>query len=341
MKRKLNPFDAELLVMIGDIAKSQPDVEEKTDGYEITVATTEIPGTAVEALKQAVAGRLGNRLLVTHTLDVAVIFGVKDDPTEYPEQIRTRLIEPDTTAGTRYCRILLEVDAIQVRRDNVDELLKFTGGGTMTTPRTPNAFATYSFPDANGVYIDVPETWYIIREDNGEFTTRSKRDFDAEFEPKGIRNVGSYEKAINPVIKEALELLDNVGDLERCENCETRLPYEQMLHDREGVPLCPECIEALKGDPDFELVGVIKIKEERESQIYEHGFDVSHDRKNNKYGEIKQAVAAILNNDLDLYARTGWDYEFYDHIKAKPELEQLAICGALVAAEIDRLTIKN
>lgn len=26
---KLNPFDAELLVMIGDIAKSQPEVEEK------------------------------------------------------------------------------------------------------------------------------------------------------------------------------------------------------------------------------------------------------------------------------------------------------------------------
>lgn len=28
---KLNPFDAELLVMIGDIAKSQPEVEEKPD----------------------------------------------------------------------------------------------------------------------------------------------------------------------------------------------------------------------------------------------------------------------------------------------------------------------
>jgi hypothetical protein len=30
---KLNPFDAELLVMIGDIAKSQPEVEEKPDRY--------------------------------------------------------------------------------------------------------------------------------------------------------------------------------------------------------------------------------------------------------------------------------------------------------------------
>lgn len=48
---KLNPFDAELLVMIGDIAKSQPEVEEKPDRYEITVDTTEIQRNAIEALK--------------------------------------------------------------------------------------------------------------------------------------------------------------------------------------------------------------------------------------------------------------------------------------------------
>lgn len=190
---KLNPFDAELLVMIGDIAKSQPEVEEKPDRYEITVDTTEIQGNAIEALKQAVAGRLGKRLLVTHTLDAAVVFNVEYDPTEYPEQIRTRLVEPDATAGTRFCRMLMEVDAIQVRRDNLDDLLKFTGGGTMTTPRTPNGRAIYSFPDGNGIFIDAPETWYIVREPNGRLTARPEREFNREFEPKGIRTVGNYD----------------------------------------------------------------------------------------------------------------------------------------------------
>lgn len=183
---KLNPFDAELLVMIGDIAKSQPEVEEKPDRYEITVDTTEIQGKSIEALKQAVAGRLGKRLLVTHTLDAAVVFNVEYDPTEYPEQIRTRLVEPDATAGTRYCRTLLEVDAIQVRRDNLDDLLRFTGGGTMTIPRTPNGRAVYSFPDGNGIFIDAPETYYIIREPDGRLTTRPEREFNREFEPKGV-----------------------------------------------------------------------------------------------------------------------------------------------------------
>ena len=157
---KLNPFDAELLVMIGDIAKSQPEVEEKPDRYEITVDTTEIQGNAIEALKQAVAGRLGKRLLVTHTLDAAVVFNVEYDPTEYPEQIRTRLVEPD--------------------------LLRFTGGGTMTIPRTPNGRAVYSFPDGNGIFIDAPETYYIVREPDGRLTTRPEREFNREFEPKGV-----------------------------------------------------------------------------------------------------------------------------------------------------------
>lgn len=181
---KLNPFDAELLVMIGDIAKSQPEVEEKTDRYEITVDTTEMQGKSIEALKQAVAGRLGKRLLVTHTLDAAVVFNVEYGPTEYPEQIRTRLVEPDATAGTRYCRTLLEVDAIQVRRDNLDDLLRFTGGGIMQIPRTPGDLAVYSFPTENGVMLDVPEGNFIVLTQDGKFGKMDMQTFMANFEEK-------------------------------------------------------------------------------------------------------------------------------------------------------------
>lgn len=184
---KLNPFDAELLVMIGDIAKSQPEVEEKPDRYEITVDTTEIQGNAIEALKQAVAGRLGKRLLVTHTLDAAVVFNVEYDPTEYPEQIRTRLVEPDATAGTRYCRTLLEVDAIQVRRDNLDDLLRFTGGGTMQIPITPGGLAVYSFPTENGVMLDVPEGNFIVLAPDGKFGKMDMQTFMANFEEKDAK----------------------------------------------------------------------------------------------------------------------------------------------------------
>lgn len=140
----------------------------------------------IAALKQAIRGRLGDRFIEFSYADNKQSVYMKYDPEEYPEEARTKLADPDATAGSRYCRIMLEVDAIQFRWDNVNDVLKFTGGGTVTTPRTPNGKAVYSFPDGNGIFIDVPEDWFIIREPNGRFTARPEKDFKREFEPKEI-----------------------------------------------------------------------------------------------------------------------------------------------------------
>lgn len=208
---KLNPFDAELLVMIRDITKREPAVEEQNDGYEITVNNWGCSTREIDAMKNAVAGRAGGRLKDTVVTDTGIVFQMAYDPTEYPEQIRTRLVDPDATAGTRYCRTLLEVDAIQVRRDNVDDLLRFTGGGTMTTPRTPDGRAVYSFADGNGIFIDAPESWFIVREPNGRMIARPERDFNREFEPKGIHTVGNYDgQPARPSITEIVDLFNEL-----------------------------------------------------------------------------------------------------------------------------------
>lgn len=206
-KQILSPFDCDMCAMIEDITGNPVEVKATPDIIRVGWVQNGTVGEQqrIEALKQAIRGRLGDRF---DSFEHCGVF-FKYDPEQYPEELRTRLASFDPKAGTRYCRTLKEINAIQVRRDNVDELLKFTGGGTMTTPRTPDGIAVYSFPNQNGLYIDVTETWYIIREDNGEFTTRNKRDFDAEFEPKGCHVVGNYEQTVNPVIKEALELMDN------------------------------------------------------------------------------------------------------------------------------------
>lgn len=182
---KLSPFDGDLLAMIADITKVEPKVTENDNKFIVDVQLElTIPGETMEALGKAVAGRLGDRLLGTSENHGVYSFHISYDPEEYPEEMRTRLVDPDATAGTRYCRTLLEVDAIQFRRDNVDDVLRFTGGGTVTTPRTPDGKAMFSFPDGNGIFVDVPESWYIIRELNGRFTARPERDFKREFEPK-------------------------------------------------------------------------------------------------------------------------------------------------------------
>ena len=182
---KLSPFDGDLLAMIADITKVEPKVTENDDRFVVNVQPElTIPGETMEALGKAVAGRLGDRLLGTSENHGVYSFYISYDPEEYPEEMRTRLSDPDATAGTRYCRTLLEVDAIQFRRDNVDDVLRFTGGGTVVTPRTPDGKAIFSFPDGNGIFVDVPESWYIIRELNGRFTARPEKDFKREFEPK-------------------------------------------------------------------------------------------------------------------------------------------------------------
>lgn len=190
-KQVLSPFDCDMCAMIEDITKQEIEVTASDTSIRLSwtqngsEGNDKAEGQRIEALKQAIRGRLGDRLIEFFYADGRQPVYMKYDPEEYPEEMRTRLVDPDATAGTRYCRTLLEVDAIQFRRDNVDDVLRFTGGGTVTTLRTPNGKAMFSFPDGNGIFVDVPESWYIIRELNGRFTARPEKDFKREFEPKG------------------------------------------------------------------------------------------------------------------------------------------------------------
>lgn len=194
MKSKLTPFDGELLVMIADIMKVEPTVEESATIYKISVPIGDNSPDTVTAMQNAVRGRLGKRLIMLNDVDNCKEYYVAyvDDAESMADEIRTEYDAPDATAGTRYCRTLKEVDAIQVDRDNLETIKRFTGGGTMTIPRIPGGIAMYSFVSPDGLIIDTPETWYIIREDNGKFSHRPKREFDAEFEPKGCHVVGNY-----------------------------------------------------------------------------------------------------------------------------------------------------
>lgn len=232
---KLSPFDGDLLAMIADITKVEPKVTENDNKFIVDVQPElTIPGETMEALGKAVAGRLGLRLLGTSENHGVYSFHISYDPEEYPEEMRTRLVDPDATAGTRYCRTLLEVDAIQFRRDNVDDVLRFTGGGTVVTPRTPDGKAMFSFPDGNGVFVDVPESWYIIRELNGRFTARPEKDFKREFEAKGINTVGNCDgQPARPSVSQIILLFNELFGTNIASRC--RKMEEEFNEYKEAV----------------------------------------------------------------------------------------------------------
>lgn len=214
-KNVLSPFDCDLCAMVEDLTGKPIDVKPQSDYFVLSWEQPQCVRNSPDdqrnkAIKQAVNGRLGKRAIMWDYKDGRQSVTVEYDPTEYPEEIRTRLTDPDFTAGQRYCRTLLEVDAIEVRRDNLDDLLRFTGGGTMTIPRTPGGVAVYSFADMNGIFVTATENSYIIR--NGkDFTFMNKQSFEREFEPKGIRTVGNYDgKPARPSGSEIMETFNRL-----------------------------------------------------------------------------------------------------------------------------------
>lgn len=238
-KQVLSPFDCDMCAMIEDITKQEIEVTASDTSIRLSWAQNgsegndKAEGQRIEALKQAIRGRLGDRLIEFFYDDGMQSVFMKYDPEEYPEEMRTRLIDPDTTAGTRYCRTLLEVDAIQFRRDNVDDVLRFTGGGTVVTPRTPDGKAIFSFPNGNGIFVDVPESWYIIRELNGRFTARPEKDFKREFEPKGTPAENYTEQPARPVVAQIANLFNELFGTNIASRC--RKMEEEFNEYKEAV----------------------------------------------------------------------------------------------------------
>lgn len=86
--------------------------------------------------------------------------------------------------------------------------------------------------------------------------------------------------------------------------------------------------------------GIELITTERQEQLSKHGYDLHHDVHVNNENELPRAATIIIDaehNDIDDWRRLEWNEKVYLNIINKPRVEQLAIAGALIAAEIDRL----
>lgn len=81
--------------------------------------------------------------------------------------------------------------------------------------------------------------------------------------------------------------------------------------------------------------GVGLIHQERLEQQYKHGYDENHDRIYTK-GELKDAAIFCLTQDFTHYP-VNWDIKYADKFNMKNYKDRLAVAGALIAAELDRI----
>ena len=194
---KLNPFDAETILMIKSVTGHEPEITEKAELFEMKMYVDDKDEYIVKAAINAVIGRYGMRVrAVEHIREQIFLRGAiffveyEKGAGNLPNELRTNLGMPDETAGDIYCRRLLEVRALPVKRDNWEKLQIFTGGGIMQIPRTPGGLAVYSFPTENGVMLDVPEGNFIVLTPDGKFGKMDMQTFMANFEEKDANTAG-------------------------------------------------------------------------------------------------------------------------------------------------------
>ena len=192
---RLTPFDAETIIMIKCVTGHEPEITEKAELFEMKMYVDDKDRYIVKAAIDAVIGRYGMRVqsveyIREQTFLRGATFFVKygKDAENLPNEVYADKREPNEKAGYLYCRRLLEVRAVPVSRDNVERLIDFTGGGTMNIPRKLGGIALYSFITENGVIMNVPERWMIIRFPDGRFGKMEYSTFVEEFEEKEENN---------------------------------------------------------------------------------------------------------------------------------------------------------
>lgn len=89
-------------------------------------------------------------------------------------------------------------------------------------------------------------------------------------------------------------------------------------------------------------IGAYSIAVERDKQIKKHGFTAEHHVNHPEWYEnnqLKKATVSILFPET-IHAETpeNWDQEWFTNLMNRSNKERLIIAGALIAAEIDRIT---
>lgn len=93
-------------------------------------------------------------------------------------------------------------------------------------------------------------------------------------------------------------------------------------------------------------IGIKMIAQERQKQIDKHGFTAAYHADHPEFYENKQlsqAAVSLLVQDLaphDLVTEipSNWDVVWFQNLMDRGVIERLVIAGALIAAELDRLT---
>lgn len=126
-----------------------------------------------------------------------------------------------------------------------------------------------------------------------------------------------------------IQLIKNLNLLVQDED----LTDEKLRDASEG--LLPNLADYLNGCEHI-ADGVSLILKERLEQIEKHGFDSKHDGNESAFNLSNAAVFALIQDDK--YFPQEWDEKYKIKFLNKNYKQRLIIAGALLAAELDKIS---
>lgn len=186
-KEKLNPFDAELFLMVESLTEKPCEPKNGGDHYffEADYSKHHTP-EYISAVMDAIAGRLGERMIemVDDPDRETILVRVKFSETEYPglmQSVAKKRGNPDK--GFVFCHKLEEIKAVQVKTENVQRLLEFVGNGQIEFPK--DGPMKFHFLNASrSVWAHAEHLQYIVFVKEGLFEVVGKEEFELKYETK-------------------------------------------------------------------------------------------------------------------------------------------------------------
>lgn len=195
----LTPFDTETLLMMESVSGHTTKLKNSRTGFSVYMSIAGLDSAHKKAVAEAVEGRWGRRLVALKMFDdklsCKVAYAMDSD--KLPTEIRGEYTRPSEDDAPRYVSVVRFIRAMRVERDNLDALMRFTGGGSMTIPKEPFDVAYYEFPDDKGIIRVAREGYMILRDMAGQYTimaeplfrqyyTMVNNDDGAELDTNGI-----------------------------------------------------------------------------------------------------------------------------------------------------------
>ena len=166
--KSLTPFDVETLVMMESVSGQTTKIEDSRTGFLVYMSIAGLDSAQKKAVAEAVEGRWGRRLVTLKMFDeklsCKVTYAMDSD--KMPREIRGDYTSPSDVDAPRFVSVVKYVRAMRVDRDNLDVLMRFTGGGSM--PKYDVAY--YEFPDDKGIIRRAKEGDIILRDAAGQYT---------------------------------------------------------------------------------------------------------------------------------------------------------------------------